>query len=169
MSALALLALKALLATGALAVAGRFIASKIPAVQVHTGHERFDAVANIVGNAAEKVIKAELSGPLLTDVVSSAINGQGVRVPLTNSLPALKDQVLAQVGPAVQDSLKSLLGADGANDHVETALLVAAHDHALDMSAFVPTPPRTSEKTITLLPDPIPGGPSVVVAPKPGG
>ena len=46
---------------------------------------------------------------------------------------------------------------------METALLVAAHDHALDMAQLVA--PQLTEKVIEPLPDPIPGGPSVVVKP----
>ena len=133
MSPLVVYAIKILLATGALAAAGRLIASKLPAVNVHTPSAKLNQIIDTVGNAAENVVKAELQGDLLTQVASAIANGQAIAGPLASQLPALVSAVETQIGPAIVAALGEALGSDdAAQKRLTTEILVAAHDHATE-------------------------------------
>jgi len=138
MSTILMFALKALIAVGAFAVAGRWIASHLPAVNVHTPSAKLNAIVDTLGNACEAVVKAELGSDLLTQIASAIVNGQPVAGPLAGALPGLKQQVIQQIGPAIQQALVEALGSsDAADKRVTTQVLVAARAHALESAKAI--------------------------------
>ena len=140
MSPIVLFGIKALIATGAVAAAGHWIAAHLPSVNVHTPSAKLNAIVDTLGNACEAVVKAELNGDLLTQVIDAVVNGKAIAGPLTAALPGLKQFVLQQVGPAVQTALAEALGSDDAAEkRLTTEVLAAAHAHALATAKTIVT------------------------------
>lgn len=140
MSPIVEFALKALIATGAVAAAGHWIASRLPPIHAHTASAKLNSIIDTIGNACEAVIKAELNGDLLTQVATAVVNGQAIAGPLAANLPDLKAAVLAQVGPAVQQALAEALGSsDAADKRLTTEVLAAAHAHATESAKIIMT------------------------------
>jgi hypothetical protein len=140
MSPIVLFAIKALIATGAVAAAGHWIAAHLPSVNVHTPSAKLNAIIDTLGNACEQVVKAELNGDLLSQVIDAVVNGQAIAGPLSAALPGLKQLVLQQVGPAIQAALAAALGGnDAAERRLTTEVLAAAHAHALETAKTIST------------------------------
>lgn len=134
--------LKLLLASGVVAGAGAWLAKKIPAVNVHTSNQRLNVALDLLGNACEAVVKAELNGPLLEQLARAAANGQSMAGPIVDELPRLRQLVLDQVGPSVQAALNALLKGDNAAElRATTELLAKARDFSLEHARFIVTLP----------------------------